>query len=150
MSCELITIGRQTIQPGQDVIFSEASVPCTSGLVKFNPGTGAIQLSGNVAGNGSGCPCRNNTVKYEVEFGANIAVSEGGTPGEISLGIAIGGSTDPSSIMIVTPAAAEEFWNVSRCKIVDVFRGCCQSFSIRNLSDQPIDLTGGSVKLKLA
>ena len=148
MSCELITIGRQTIQPGQDVVFSEASVPCTSGLVKFNPGTGAIQLSGNIASNG--CPCRNNTVKYEVEFGANIAVSEGGTPGEISLGIAIGGSVDPSSIMIVTPAAAEEFWNVSRCKIVDVFRGCCQSFSIRNLSDQSIDLTGGNVKLDLA
>ena len=148
MSCELITIGRQTIQPGQDVVFSEMSVPCSNGLVKFNPGTGAVQLSGNVAG--GGCPCRNSTVKYEVEFGANIAVSEGGTAGEISLGIVVGGSIDPSSIMIATPAAAEQFWNVSRCKIVDVFRGCCQSFAIRNLSDQPIDLTGGSAKLDLA
>ena len=148
MSCELITIGRQTIQPGNDVVFSEVSVPCTSGLIKFNPGTGAVQLSGNVAG--GGCPCRNNSVKYSVDFGANIAISEGGTPGEISLGIVIGGSAVPSATMIVTPTAAEEFWNVSRSKIVDVFRGCCQSFAIRNLSDQPIDLTGGSVKLDLA
>ena len=145
MSCELITIGKQTVQPGQDIIFSAETVPCTSGLVQFNKGSGAVQLS--VYTQAGGCPCRNNVAKYLVDFGANIAISEGGTVGEISVGIVVGGSVVPATIMRVTPAAVEQFWNVSRAKVVDVFRNCCQSFAIRNLSDQPIDVQEGNVYL---
>jgi len=73
-----------------------------------------------------------------VDFGANIAIPTGGTPGAISLAIQIDGSTIPSSTMIVTPAAVEEFDNVSRAINVPIWRGCCESVAVRNTSDQPI------------
>ena len=38
----------------------------------------------------------------------------------------------------MTPAAVEEFFNVSRATNVDVWRGCCETVAIRNTSDQPI------------
>jgi len=40
--------------------------------------------------------------------------------------------------MIVTPAAVEEFFNVSRAINAAVFNGCCESLAIRNTSSQPI------------
>jgi len=73
-----------------------------------------------------------------VDFGANIAIPTGGTPGSISLAIQIDGSTIPSSTMIVTPAAVEDFFNVSRAINVPIWRGCCESVAVRNTSDQPI------------
>lgn len=136
MSCELVAPMQQIVQPGLDIIFVDASVPCTSGLVQFNSNTGAVQLSGYVEN--PGCRCRPNTAKYLIDFGANISIPAGGTVEEISVGIVVGGSVVPSTIMRVTPAAIEEFWNVSRAKVVNIFRNCCQSVGIRNLSTQPI------------
>jgi hypothetical protein len=40
--------------------------------------------------------------------------------------------------MTVTPAAVEEFFNVSRATNVQVWRGCCETVAIRNTSDIPI------------
>lgn len=73
-----------------------------------------------------------------VDFGANIAIPEGGTVEEISVAIAIDGATVPATEMKVTPAAVNEYFNVSRAKNVGVWRGCCETVSIRNLSTQPI------------
>lgn len=72
------------------------------------------------------------------DFGANIAIPTGGTVGPISLAITIDGATIPSSTMIVTPAAVEEFWNVSRAINAQIWKGCCETVAIRNTSDQPI------------
>ena len=52
--------------------------------------------------------------------------------------LAIDGTTLPASTMSVTPAAVNEFFNVSRAINASVFRGCCQTVTIRNISDQPI------------
>jgi hypothetical protein len=73
-----------------------------------------------------------------VDFGANIAVPTGETVGEISVAIVIDGSTIPATTMTVTPAAVEEFFNVSRATNVQVWRGCCETVAIRNTSDIPI------------
>jgi len=40
--------------------------------------------------------------------------------------------------MIVTPAAVEEFGNVSRAINVQVWKGCCETVSVRNTSEIPI------------
>jgi hypothetical protein len=69
-----------------------------------------------------------------VSFGGNIAIPTGGTVGEISVAIAIDGEPVASSEMIVTPAAVEEFFNVSREMNVDVPAGCCAQVSIENTS----------------
>lgn len=130
----------QTVNPGETIIFTEAPVPCARGLVRHRDDTGSFLLSGYVPNNyGRGCFCnRANTANYLVDFGANIAVPTGGTPGQISVAIQIGGSTIASSTMLVTPAAVEEFFNVSRAINVPVWRGCCETVSVKNVSDQQI------------
>ena len=40
--------------------------------------------------------------------------------------------------MTVTPAAVEEFFNVSRAINAKIWRGCCETIAVRNVSDQPI------------
>lgn len=128
----------QTVNPGESIVFTETSVPCTKGFVRHREGSGNFLLSGYVPYI-SGCCCnRSNSALYLVDFGANIAVPTGGTVEAISVALTIDGSTLPSSIMTVTPAAVEEYFNVSRAINVEIWRGCCETVSIRNISEQPI------------
>lgn len=126
----------QTVNPGETVVFTEADIPCRRGLVRHREGSGNFLLSGWVPNR---CNCRcNNTAEYLVDFGANIAIPTGGTVGPISVAISLDGSTLPTTTMTVTPAAVEEFWNVSRAAGVNIWRNCCETVAIRNISDQPI------------
>lgn len=86
-------------------------------------------------------------IDYPVCVGANIAIPTGGTVGEISMALAVDGTTLPETIMRVTPAAVEEYFNISRCVDVGIFRRCCQEISLRNTSDQPILLDNGTLKI---
>lgn len=130
----------QTVNPGETVVFTESPVPCNRGFVRHRDGTGNFLLAGVT----NGCACV-KSANYLVDFGANIAIPTGGTVGEISLAIMIDGATIPSSQMIVTPAAVEEYFNVSRAINVPIWRGCCESVSIRNTSDQPILVQNANV-----
>lgn len=130
---------QQTVNPGETIIFTEAPIPCTRGLVRHRDDTGSFLLSGYIPNSWRGCCCnRANAANYLVDFGCNIAVPTGGTPGQISVAIQIDGSTIASSIMSATPAAVEEFFNISRAVNVPVWRGCCETVSVKNISDQPI------------
>lgn len=125
----------QTVNPGESVIFTESPVPCNRGFVRHRDETGNFLLSGYVpCKNG----CRANSAIYLVDFGANIAVPTGETVDSISLAITIDGATIPASTMTVTPAAVEEFFNVSRAINAQIWRGCCESVSVRNVSSIPI------------
>lgn len=129
----------QTVNPGETVVFTESPVPCLRGFVRHRDGTGNFLLSGWVPNRGNGCCCnRVRAANYLVDFGANIAVPEGETVGPISLALTIDGATIPSSQMIVTPAAVEEFFNVSRAINAQVWRGCCETIAVRNTSTIPI------------
>ncbi len=128
----------QTVNPGETIIFTENPVPCRRGLVRHRDDTGNFMLAGYVPRR-RGCPClRQDTANYLVDFGANIAIPTGGTVGAISVAITIDGATIPASTMTVTPAAVEQFFNVSRAINAGVFANCCESISVRNTSDQPI------------
>ena len=128
----------QTVNSGQDVIFSQTPVPCQRGFVQHRDEQGSFILSGWIPRQ-TGCPCcKKDSALYLVDFGANIAIPAGGTVGEISLALTIGGSEISASIMIVTPAAVEQFFNVSRAINVQVFSNCCQALTVRNISNQPI------------
>lgn len=129
---------QQTVNPGETIIFTENPVPCTRGLIRHRDDTGSFMLKGYVPRQ-YGCSCkRQQLANYLVDFGANIAVPTGGTVGAISVAITIDGSTIPASTMTVTPAAVEQFFNVSRAINAGVFVGCCESIAVRNTSDQPI------------
>lgn len=128
----------QTVNPGETVIFTTTEVPCTRGFVRHREGSGDFVLSGWVPSRG-GCKCnRANSAIYDVGFSANIAIPTGETVGAISLAIAVNGTTVPSSTMIQTPAAVEEYANVAVSKAVPIWRNCCQTVSVRNTSDIPI------------
>lgn len=129
----------QTVNPGETIVFTESPVPCNKGLVRHRDGTGNFLLSGR-----SNCPCK-KSVNYFVDFGANIAVPTGQTVGAISVALSVDGATIPPTQMIVTPAAVEEFFNVSCATNVPIFSNCCESFSIRNTSDIPILVENANV-----
>lgn len=128
----------QTVNPGETIVFTEVETPCRRGFVRFREGTGSFLLSGWLPSKG-GCMCaRPREASYLIDFGANIAIPTGGTVEPISVAIAIDGATVPATEMIVTPAAVDQYFNVSRAKNVGVWRGCCETVSIRNTSTQPI------------
>lgn len=129
----------QIVNPGESIIFTESPVPCKRGLVKHRDDSGNFLLSG-------WCPCRcNANAEYLIDFGCNISIPEGGTVEEISVAIALDGSTLSSSTMRATPAAVDEYFNVSRAINVNIWNGCCETITIRNISDQPIQVESANI-----
>ena len=119
----------QVVNPGESIVFTDVVVPCTNGLIRHRNETGNFLLSGFVPQ--TGCPCQNKSATYLVDFGANISI--------------IDGATVPSTTMIVTPAAVDEYFNVSRATNVQIWNGCCETLAIRNLSDQPIQVQNANI-----
>lgn len=128
----------QTVPAGQNVLFTEAPIPCNRGYVIHREGSGILTLRGIV--NNGGCFAR-----YKVSFGSNIAIPAAGTVEPISIAIAIDGEPIPTSSMIVTPAAAEEFWNVYGSIFITVPRGCCYTIAIENTSSQAINVQNANL-----
>lgn len=131
----------QTVNPGESIVFTENPVPCTRGLILHRNDSGAFLLKGasNGVSNQCQCPCRNNqVVNFMADFGANIAIPTGETVGEISVAFAIDGNALNGTEMVVTPAAVEEFFNVSRAANIPIWKGCCQTLSIINTGTIPI------------
>ena len=47
----------QTVNPGESVIFTNASVPCTRGIVRHRSDTGSFLVAGGqIPGRNCGCP----------------------------------------------------------------------------------------------
>lgn len=125
MACEYIA-PPQTVALNNPVVFND-SIPCHKGRIYHDDGNGTFQLRGL---NG-GCNCRCNcTTDYQVTFNGNIAVPEGGTVGPIAVALTIGGEPIDSSRAILTPAAVDEYGNVTSTKIVKIPWGCCPSLSV--------------------
>lgn len=133
----------QIVNPGESVIFTDSPVPCTRSFVRHRDGSGNFLLSGWVPRRS--CGCKAKAANYLVDFGANISIPTGGTVEEISAAITIDGATIPSTNMVVTPAAVEEYFNISRAVNVDVWNGCCETVTIRNTSTQPIQVQNANV-----
>jgi len=83
--------------------------------------------------------------RFKVSFGANIAVPTGETVGPISLALAINGESVPTSSMIETPAAVEEFSNVYSSLFIDVPNGCCTQISVENISTIPVTVQNANL-----
>lgn len=116
----------QLVEPGQNVIL-DTVIPCNKGYVFHRDQSGIVILRGIV--NGAGCFAR-----YQVTFNGNIAIPEGGTPGPISVALAVDGEPVQTSRAIVTPAAADEYFNVTSTAIITIPRGCCFTVAVENTS----------------
>lgn len=117
----------QLVLPNQPVLL-EDSIPCNKGYVYHRNQSGNLILRG-IVNNPTGCFAR-----YQVTFNGNIAVPTDGTVGEIAVALAIDGEPIPTSTARVTPAAVDEYFNVTSTAIITVPRGCCFSVSVENVS----------------
>lgn len=118
----------QLVLPNQPVILND-SIPCNKGYVFHRNESGIVTLRGIV--NNSCC----RFARYQVTFNGNIAVPEDGTVGAISVALAISGEPIQTSRAIVTPAAEDEYFNVTSTAIITVPRGCCFNVSVENTSE---------------
>lgn len=136
----------QTVNPGESIVFTENPVPCTRGLILHREDSGAFLLKGVSDIPTVGCCCnRNRTVNYMLDFGANVAIPTGEAVAPITVAIAVDGNTLAGTTMEVTPAAVEQFANISRATNVPIWKGCCQTVSIRNISTIPILVEAANV-----
>ena len=117
----------QLVQPNQPVIL-DASIPCNRGYVFHREGSGIVTLRGIV---NNSCA---NFARYQVTFNGNIAVPTGGTVGPIAVSLAIDGEPILTSRAIATPAAVDEYFNVTSTAIITVPKGCCFNVSVENAS----------------
>lgn len=72
---------------------------------------------------------------YQVTFNGNIAVPVGGTVGPIAVALGRNGEAILTSRAIVTPAAVDDYFNVTSTDYIVVPRGCCFDISVLNVSE---------------
>lgn len=141
MAAEYSANDLQLVASNQSIVFDESPVPCRRGFIYHRDGSGLFRVAGFCGCNYPvSCCCPPPEAQYEVSVSGNIAIPTGGTVEAISIALAVDGEIDPSSTMIFTPAAVEEFGNVSATVIVTVPYLCrCSSVSVRNTSTQAIN-----------
>ena len=115
------------------------SIPCNKGYVYHQNGTGIFILRG-IVNNPTSCFAR-----YNVVFTGNIAIPEGGDITPIATAIVVSGEERTGSRSIVTPAAVDEYFNVSASLFIDVPAGCCTNISVKNTSDQAINVQNANI-----
>ena len=118
---EYLANALQNIALNSPVLFT-ASIPCTKGYVYHEDETGIFILRGIT---------NNCFARYQVTYNGNIAIPTGGVVTPIALAITVNGEARPTSEAIFTPAAVDEFGNVTSTAIITVPKGCCFSVSIR-------------------
>lgn len=123
----------QLVEPNQAAIMN-TSIGCNRGYVFHRNESGIVILRGIVNN-----PCA-SFARYQVTANCNIAVPEDGTAGEISVALAIDGEPIQTSRARVTPAAVDEYFNVTSTAFITVPSGCCFSVTLENTSDQAINI----------
>lgn len=114
----------QAVALNSPVLFT-ASIPCTKGFVYHEDETGIFTLRG-IVNNPSSCFAR-----YQITFNGNIAIPEGGAVTPIAVALSVQGEQRPTSRAIFTPAAVDEYGNVTSTAIITIPRGCCFSLAVR-------------------
>jgi hypothetical protein len=125
----------QTVEENANVLFTD-TVVCGNCSIMHRDGSGLVTLRGLTN------QCR---ARFRVSFGGNIAIPTGGTVGPVSLAIAVNGEPVATTTMISTPAAVEEYQNVFSAIFLDIPRGCCSQISVKNISDQDIEIQNANL-----
>lgn len=111
----------QAVALNSPVLFT-ASIPCNKGCVFHEDETGIFTLRGIT---------NNCFARYQVTFNGNIAIPTGGTVTPIAVALSVQGEERPTSRAIYTPAAVDEYGNVTSTAIITVPKGCCFSLAVR-------------------
>lgn len=114
----------QAVDLNSPVLFT-ASIPCNKGYVYHEDETGNFILRGRTP---------NCFARYQVTFNGNIAIPTGGAVTPIALAISVNGEARPTSRAIFTPAAVDEYGNVTSTAIITVPQGCCFDLTVKYVS----------------
>lgn len=125
---ELTANALQTVGTFRDLLFTDTAVPGNCSMM-HREGSGLVTLRGITN------QCR---ARFRVSFGANVAIPTGGTVAPITVEISVNGEPLAETTMISTPAAVEEFNNISRVLFLNVSSGCCTQISVKNTTDADI------------
>lgn len=127
----------QTVQTGSNILFNNTPVG-GCGSIMHRDGSGIVTLRGLTT--------TQDRARFRVMFGANVALPADVTPvSPISFSIAINGEPIPTSAMISTPAAADQYNNIFASLFLDVPAGCCSQIAIQNLSTTSVDVQGANL-----
>ena len=121
---ELINTAVQTVPVGQSVVYNSTAVRSSCGKERHREGSAFVTLL--------------PPGRFLVTFSANIAVPTSETVGEVSLGITQDGEVLGGSVMRVTPAAVEQYFNVSSQHYVDTYCQCCVNVGVQNTGTIPV------------
>ena len=132
---ELTANALQTVEANQNILFTDTAIAGSCSII-HRSGSGLVTLRGITN------QCR---ARFRVTFGGNVGLPTGGTLGPISLAIAINGEPVATTTMISTPAALEEFNNVFSSIFLDVPAGCCSQVSVKNTTNQSIDVQNANL-----
>lgn len=132
---EIIAIPVQKIGLDKDVIFTDSVVDGCD-IISHESGTEQIKLQ---------ALSNRAYTRFYVSFKGNIAVPTKGTTGEISIAIASDGKADLSTNAVVTPTETTAFFQVSASTYVYVRRGDCLKVSVKNTSNQNIEVKNANL-----
>lgn len=115
----------QLVEPNQNVILNDV-IPCPKNYVLHREQSGILILRGIT---------NNCFARYQVTMNANIALPEDAAAVvPISVALAIDGEPVLTSRAIYTPAAVDEYGNVTSTAIITVPKGCCFTVAVENTS----------------
>jgi hypothetical protein len=123
MAAEYLSNPVQEVALNAPILFT-ASIPCRRGYIYHEDETGIFILRGITS---------NCFATYQVTYNCNIALPEGATVTPIAVAITVNGEPRTTSRAIFTPAAVEEYGNVTSTAIIKVPRGCCFSLSVESV-----------------
>ena len=121
MAAEYLANVEQLVALNAPINFT-ASIPCNRGWVYHEDETGIFILRGMTNGQ-----C---FATYQVVFNGNIAIPEEGELTPIAVAVTVNGEPRLTSRAIFTPAAVDEYGNVTSTAIIKVPCGCCFSLSV--------------------
>ena len=125
MAAEYLANPIQEVALNAPILFT-ASIPCNRGYIYHEDETGIFILRG--------ITCNQCFATYQVTFNGNIAIPTGGTVTPTAVAITINGEPRVTSRAIFSPAAVEEYGNVTSTAIIKVPKGCCFSLAIEHVA----------------
>jgi hypothetical protein len=129
MAAEYVENVLQVVALDNPLVF-DSSIPCNNGSVFHENGTGIFILKGMTP---------NCFARYQVTFNGNVAIPTGGAVTPIALAIAVNGEARPTSRAIYTPAAVDEYGNLTSTALITVPKGCCFTVSVRYIDATETD-----------
>ena len=121
MAAEYLANAPQTVALNGPIIFT-ASIPCRRGYIYHEDETGVFTLRGITSGQ-----C---FATYRVTYNGNVSIPENGAVTPVAVALAVSGEPRLTSRAIYTPAAVEEYGNLTSTAIIKVPRGCCFNLSV--------------------